>query len=175
MTRYKIFDDVPQEIQEAVRKTMFSRDFTWSLFDGVSSGFDPGVKMSKTILRWGGQSKEIPQHHMEVLYSIPKWLFQLNILYELISYRANITYRNLVPEHDFHTDSDHPSVMAGIYYATDTNGGTEFEDGTVIPGKQGTLAVFPANALHRPEGHTEGEDARVILNLNFLPNVGWSL
>ena len=54
-----------------------------------------------------------------------------------------------------------------IVYLNDNNGGTMFEDGTLIQNKRNTAVLFNGHTKHAPISHTNTK-RRVVLNYNFI-------
>lgn len=132
----------------------------WMYTKGVSSPHDDGFKFSITMFKnWFWEMD--PEPFKNILRRLETTA--------MVRMHMNMTFLGHTPDQNYHRDSDHPAVMAAVYYINDTNGGTMFEDGEFVEGKANRFVTFPANKPHKVVGHTEGEAHRVILNINYIP------
>ena len=170
---HEIIDYAPSELFDGILEMSHAVDFPWRLHRGCSTGEDPGVKMAKHVLINGEMNLQIPEHHRKTIYEIPKWMHRQGMLDTVQSIRMNMTFKGLVPDHPPHIDHPNPLLKTALFYCSDTNGGTLFPEHDLrVPGDKHTAVLFPAKEWHRVEGHTEGDHARIIVNIVYLPTYG---
>ncbi len=70
---------------------------------------------------------------------------------------------------DMHTDLDMGQTTA-IFYLNNSNGWTQFEDGTKVDSIANRMLIFSGDKLHCGTSPTD-QNARVVLNINYLPGI----
>tara|TARA_R100000458_G_C8260721_1_gene236252 strand:- start:632 stop:1141 length:510 start_codon:yes stop_codon:yes gene_type:complete len=61
------------------------------------------------------------------------------------------------------------AMKTAIYYCTDTNGPTVFQDSDdKIDCVENRLALFDSHKFHSGVSHTEGNDRRIVINFNYF-------
>jgi len=93
--------------------------------------------------------------------------------------KANITFPFYsVTEYPLHCDlsveQGRNIATTALFYLTDTNGGTVFEDGTVVECRAGRLVTFPASYRHAAQTYTQGK-IRCVVNMNYIQSANPSL
>jgi|MEHZ01.5.fsa_nt_MEHZ011328834.1_2 hypothetical protein len=89
----------------------------------------------------------------------------------LLKIKANLrTKTNKIEESDYHCDIVIPGSLTAIFYINTCDGYTKFKDGDKIKSVENTLIVFPSNLHHLGTTCTD-EKRRVLININFIPNL----
>lgn len=92
----------------------------------------------------------------------------------LVKVKVNLTLPR--PDHleyGLHVDTAWPGAQTAILYLNTNDGYTVFEDGTRIESVENRLVVFDAALRHTGASCTDAE-ARLVLNMNFVPTPGQS-
>ena len=72
-------------------------------------------------------------------------------------------------EDDPHNDYRYENMKTAIYYLNNTNGPTVFRDSDKsIECVKNRLLIFPSTDRHSGSSHTEGDDVRMVINLNYF-------
>jgi hypothetical protein len=71
---------------------------------------------------------------------------------------------------EFHVDQTLKGAKTAIYYLTTTNGPTVFKGFDSVECVRNRLVCFDSKIHHAATLHTEGDVARIVLNLNFIQN-----
>jgi hypothetical protein len=107
----------------------------------------------------GGQTTD--DHRMDIINPVLKQL-QYN---KLLRIRANLLMPNLARSFSaYHVDQWYNCKNA-IFYVTDNDGYTEFQNGLTFPSKANTLLKFDNDNLHRAVGPTD--NIRILVNINY--------
>lgn len=152
--------------------------------DQMSGGFFPWTYQAHSDFEGDG----VPQFvhifaqntgnffHTEQMPVIHPLLVRIGVS-SIISIKANLTPRSekrviggwhTDREFDGLPDSYKDAVTTAVFYLNDNNGGTELRDGTYIESKRNRVAMFPCGTEHRAVRHTDGDFARIIVNINFI-------
>ena len=92
----------------------------------------------------------------------------------LVKVKVNLTLpRADHLEYGLHVDTRWPGARTAILYLNTNDGYTVFEDGTRVPSLENRLLVFDAALRHTGASCTDVE-ARLVLNMNFVPRPGLS-
>ena len=107
------------------------------------------------------------------LIRIQPILEKLNIAF-LLRAKVNLTTRTHEPfQSDFHCDTDNNNLTA-IYYVNTCNGKTRFENPEIgdVDSVGNRVVIFNARQKHCTVTATDVQ-ARVVVNINYLPNKKW--
>ena len=70
---------------------------------------------------------------------------------------------------DYHSDYNFPFSKTAIFYVNTNNGFTSFEDGTKVDSVANRLVLFDTPLKHVGYSCTD-ENARTVINVNYIPN-----
>lgn len=163
--KYKITDDfLSKENFELMKATMIGDNFPWFYNNSIVP-------------------TDLGRQHFQfthIFYQFWSWHNNWEVIAPLVNainpkawirIKANLKTRlPEITEQGWHVDFDFPCTTA-IFYLSDTDGYTVFEDGTKVECKANRLVEFDSKHKHSGTSHTD-EKVRVLINMNYIAEGG---
>ena len=94
-------------------------------------------------------------------------------MFILVRAKANLLLKTpTIKEHGFNKDLDIPHIplLTAVYYINTNNGYTKLKNGTKVPSKENSIAIFDTQEFHTGSTCTD-KDHRLVLNFNYIEGV----
>lgn len=162
--KYKIIDDfLPIHKFNTIRKDLESEQFPW-YWNSHSTGYD----FSPQFVHGFVEGSKINSGYFEVWKSCG--LFKELGAHSVAKFKVNCNYKTHEPYvGNFHTDfikEKTEGLITSIFYINTNNGGTKFEDGTIVNSVANRLLTFDCSTKHAAVSCTD-EDRRIVVNINY--------
>ena len=165
-SKIKVIDDfLPIHKFNTIRKDLESENFPW-YWNSHSTGYDFTPQFVHKFME--GRTGEITSGYFEVWKSIG--LFEQLDAHSVLKFKVNCNYKTH-EQHvgNFHTDflkEEGQDITTSIFYINTNNGGTKFEDGTIVNSVANRLITFDYLTEHAAVSCTD-EDRRIVVNINY--------
>ena len=166
---YKVTDNfLPIGKFNTIKKDLEGENFPW-YWNSHSTGYDFTPQFVHKFM--DGNTGKITSGYFEVLKS--SGLFKLLDAHSVLKFKVNLNYKtNENNVGNFHTDfikEMGESITTSILYINTNNGGTKFEDGTIVNSVANRLVTFNYLTEHAAVSCTD-EDRRIVMNINYSKN-----
>ena len=165
-SKIKIIDNfLPIHKFNTIKKDLESENFPW-YWNSHSTGYDFIPQFVHKFME--GSTGQITSGYFEVWKS--SGLFKELGAHSVLKFKVNLNYKTY--EHhvgDFHTDfikEKTEGLTTSIFYINTNNGGTKFEDGTIVNSVANRLVTFDCSTKHAAVSCTD-EDRRIVVNINY--------
>jgi len=170
MTDVKVFDDFMNKFQfKEMQDKILSPTFSWNVGnvirpDSTDIPIKYNIQMTHLFYASPGVMSDALPIIAPLLDNLPMEIF--------VRAKANTTFASEeIIEHGMHMDIE-PYDFAklcttAIFYLTNNNGYSKFEDGTKIESVENRLVTFPSTMKHTGTSCTN-VNRRVVLNLNYI-------
>lgn len=163
----KVIDNfLPQEDFDTLSKVVRGYEFPWYIADTSDYPGDNNYQLFHIL------------YNNNVSYSNYFESFQplYNNLeaFSLFKVRLIATMKHSGKNNMYHTDlenikMENAHLKTAVYYFNSNNGGTEFEhNNQIVQSVANRMVIFPFQYKHRTVKHTEGDEFRYVLNLNYI-------
>lgn len=153
---------MPQDYWQELSDTLIGRDFPWYAQDKVVSANDTDAYPFFTHVFY---VQHCPNSD---LYELIVPVVEKLGVTALVRVKANNYPRHKeIVSHGFHRDYENPHIRTCIYSINTNNGGTVFEDGTMVESVANRALLVNTNLSHSSTSHTD-TSYRVNLIINFM-------
>ena len=156
----KIIDNfLPKEEFESIQSLMMGKEFNWFYSEGRSYRDDESYQMIHMFFQPEvGSNSE----HLSIWSNFMKQVGAK----ECTRIKANLTFKTpTIEPAPFHTDYE--DMKTATFYINTNNGYTEFESGVRVSSVANRVCIFDSNLRHRGTTHTEGDQQRIVVNINY--------
>ena len=162
--KYKIIDDFLSIHEfDKIKENLESDYFPW-YWNSHSTGYDFTPQFTHRFIR----GSTIHSDYFKVWENCS--FFEKLGVYMVSKFKVNLNYKTH-EQHvgNFHTDFSKEKtegLTTSIFYINTNNGGTKFEDGTIVNSVANRLVTFDCSTQHAAVSCTD-VDRRIVVNINY--------